>query len=418
MRVLLTGLNHKTAPLEVRERVAFSKDQLSDALPQLADRVGQVVLLSTCNRTEVYSVADDPAETIKDIRQFVASYHGIDPNVLDSHMYNLSDAEATRHLFRVSSGLDSLILGESQILGQIRSALTVASNSNSLKIPVSRLFHRAIRTGRRVREETDLGHNALSISFAAVQLCERTLLSLKGARILLIGAGEAGQLVAQALHTTSAGEIVIANRTPEHGESVARELGGKVAPLSDIHELLQHADIAISATEISEYVLSTHSVQAAIGKKEHRRLLLFDLGVPRNIDPEVGSLESVTLFNIDDLSSIAKENLKERAKSAAEAERIVQNEVTKFMAWWDSLQVVPVIKEIRAQADQIRTEELNKAQRKMGELSPGDLDTLEAMTRSIVNRLLHNPTISLKQGNGDNQIQAARELFRLWGKSH
>ena len=230
----------------MREKVAFSKDQLSEALPLLADRVGQGVILSTCNRIEVYAVADEPANMTEEVRRFVAGYHGLDPVALAPHMYDLADADAARHLFRVSSGLDSMILGESQILGQVRGALTAGSEANSLKTPVSRLFHRAIRTGRRVREETDLGRNALSISFAAVQLCERVLRTLGGARVLLIGAGEAGQLVARALRTTGAGELVIANRTPERGQDVATELGGTAAPLSEIHRLLQEADIAIS----------------------------------------------------------------------------------------------------------------------------------------------------------------------------
>ena len=417
MRVLLTGLNHKTAPLDVREKVAFSKDQLSEALPLLAERVGQAVVLSTCNRTEVYAVADEPADTTEEVRRFVAGYHGLDPAVLAPHMYDLVDTEAARHLFRVSSGLDSMILGESQILGQVRGALTAASDSNSLKTPVSRLFHRAIRTGRRVREETDLGRNALSISFAAVQLCERVLRTLGGARVLLIGAGEAGQLVARALRTTGAGELVIANRTLERGQDVARELGGTAAPLSEIDQLLRDADIAIAATETPEYVLTAEAVQAAAEKRGDRSLLLFDLGVPRNIEPETADLENVSLFNIDDLSSIAEENLKERENAAGEAEQIVEDEVSRFMAWWDSLHAVPLIKELRAHADQIRTEELEKALRKVAELSSEDIEALDAMTRSIINRLLHNPTISLKQGNGDGQIHAARELFRLWGES-
>ena len=417
MHILLTGLNHKSAPLEMRERVSFSKEQLSEALPDLADHVSEGVILSTCNRTEVYSVSEEPQKTTDDIRRFLADYSALDPEQLNTHLYDHTDAEAVRHLFRVAGGLDSMILGESQILGQVRDALTSAAESHSLSAPVSRLFHRAIRTGRRVREETDLGRNPLSVSYAAVQLAQRVLGNLNGRRVLLLGAGDAGQLVATALRTTGASDLMIANRTAERGAELARSLNGSVVPYEEVGPSLANADIVIAATEAPDYVLSRDAIASAAEGRAGRAMFLFDLSVPRNIDPDAGLLDCVSLFNIDDLSSIAEENLQERKGAAAEAEAIVDLEVDRFMTWWGSLEAVPLIRALRERAERIRSGEMARALGKMPDLSPQDVELLEAMTSSIINRLLHDPTISLKQRASQAHLQTARDLFRLWDDS-
>ena len=414
MHILLTGLNHKTSPLELRERVSFSKEQLPEALPMLTEYVGEGVILSTCNRTEVYTVAEEPTEAADEIRRFLAEYHDLEPQQVDDHLYDRTDTEAVRHLFRVASGLDSMILGEAQILGQVRDSLTAASESHSLSAPVSRLFHRAIRTGRRVREETDLGRNPLSISYAAVQLAQRVLGKLHGHRVLLLGAGDAGQLVATALRTTGASDLMIANRTPERGQELARSLNGSVVPFEEVGQSLADADIVIAATEAPDYVLTRDAVASAVESRNGRAMFLFDLSVPRNIEPQAGSLENVSLFNIDDLSSIAEENLEERKEAAAEADDIVEEEVARFMSWWDSLEAVPLIRALRQRAERIRKGELARALRKRPDLSQQDVELLEAMTSSIINRLLHDPTVSLKQRAGQANLQAARDLFKLW----
>ena len=401
----------------MRERVSFSKEQLSEALPELADHVSEGVILSTCNRTEVYSVSEDPQKTADDIRRFLADYGALDPEQLNTHLYDHTDAEAVRHLFRVAGGLDSMILGESQILGQVRDALTSAAESHSLSAPVSRLFHRAIRTGRKVREETDLGRNPLSVSYAAVQLAQRVLGNFNGRRVLLLGAGEAGQLVATALRTTGASDLMIANRTAERGVELARSLNGSVVPYEEVGPSLANADIVIAATEAPEYVLSRDAIASAAEGRTGRAMFLFDLSVPRNIDPDAGLLDGVSLFNIDDLSSIAEENLQERKGAAAEAEAIVDLEVDRFMTWWGSLEAVPLIRALRERAERIRSGEMARALGKMPDLSPQDVELLEAMTSSIINRLLHDPTISLKQRASQAHLQAARDLFRLWDDS-
>ena len=414
MHVLLTGLNHKTAPVEVRERVSFPKERLSDALPILANEAGEGVILSTCNRTEVYTVSDDPAGASEEVRRFLTKYHQVAPEWLAPHLYDRSDAEAVRHLFRVSSGLDSMLLGESEILGQVRSALAAASESHSLGAPASRLFHRAIRTGRRVREDTNIGRNSLSISYAAVDLAQRVLGNLRGLRVLLIGAGEAGRLVARALRTTGASPLMIANRTRERSDELARQLGGRSVSFSDVGASLADVDMVIVATEASDRVITREEIASAGGTRNGRPLFLFDLAVPRNIDPEVGAIDKVSLFNIDDLSSIAEENLEGRKEAAAEAERIVEEEVADFMKWWDSLEAVRLIKALRQRADGIRARELARALRKMPDLPHEDVQTLDAMTRSIINRLLHDPIVSLKQRASEGDLRVAQKLFRLW----
>lgn len=412
LHILLVGLNHRTAPLEVREEVSFPRAKLLDALPRLKEKVGEGVILSTCNRTEVYTIAHSAARAASEVTYFVAEYHGLAPEALSPHLYEHTDAQAARHLFRVASGLDSMVLGEHQVLGQVRAALTAASQSGSLGVPLSRLFHGAIRAGRRVREETEISRNAISISYAGVQLAQRTLGGLSGLRVLLVGAGEAGQLVARALRPLGVCDLMVANRTRSRAEELARQLSGRTVPMSEVQRALVEADIVISATDAPEAVISRDMVQEAMLQRGQRVLFLFDLAVPRDIDPRAGELEGVRLFNIDDLSAIAEENLETRRQAVAEAEGIIEEELARFMKWWESLEALPVVKALHRQAEDIRRRELARALRKLSGLAPEQQEVVNALTRSIVRKLLHDPTIALKQGSSA-QLQAARELFRL-----
>ena len=411
MHIVLVGLNHRSAPLEVRERVSFPKEQLSDALPVLKERVGEGVILSTCNRTEVYSASENPAATVQQIRGFFADFHDLAPDELSPYLYHYTDVEAVRHLFRVASGLDSMIVGESQILGQVRHALIAASQTQSTQVSLIGLFHAGVRAGRRVREETDVGRNALSISYAGVQLAQRVMGTLSGLRVLLIGAGEAGRLVAQALRTDGVSDLMIANRTWERADELAQSLGGMVTPFSDIDDALRDADIVIAATDSPEFVI-THEM-AALARRDGPQFF-FDLAVPRDVDPQVEQLDGVNLFNIDDLFSIAEENLEERKRAALDAEAIAEDEVARFMKWWDSLDAVPVIKTLQRQAEDLRRRELERALRKLPDLSAEELKVVEALTRSIVKKLLHDPTEFLKQRADKSQLAAVRDLFSLW----
>ena len=417
MRITLIGLNHKSAPLEVREQVSFSKSQLEEALPMLKDRVGESIILSTCNRSEFYAVGENPARIAEQVRLFIADYHGISVETISAHLYEYTDADAVRHLLRVASGLDSMIIGESQILGQVRDSLSAASDAQSVQTSLLGLFHAAVRTGRRVRDETDVGRNALSVSYAGVQLAQRTLGTLSGRRALLIGAGEAGQLVAKALRTVGIADLMIANRTLARAEDLTQSLGGRAIPFSEIESALGEADIVISATDSPEFVITTEMASSAVDERREAPLFLFDLAVPRDVDPQVADLPGLRLFNIDDLFSIAEENLQERKLAALDAEAIVEDELVRFMAWWDSLDAVPIIKTLRQQAEELRKRELERALRKIPDLSLEQREVMDALTTSIVNKLLHDPIASLKQQTDKSQLQAARDLFRLWDDS-
>lgn len=413
MHILLVGLNHKTAPLEVRERLAFPKEQMEAALPSLLESLGEAAILSTCNRTEVYGVTEDPDGAGRQVMSFLESHSGSSAGTVSPYLYQRTDADAAQHLFRVASGLDSMIVGEAQILGQVRDSLATSSSASSVQVPLVGLFHAAVRTGRRAREETDVGRNALSISYAGVQLAERLLGSLRGLRVLLIGAGEAGQLVARALRTAGVADLALANRTLARGEELARSLGGSVVPFSDIGLVLSESDIVISATDASDFVISREEIASAARGRE-RDLFIFDLAMPRDVDPDAGELEGVRLFNIDDLSAIAEENLEERKRAAKDAEAIVEQELSRFMGWWDTLETAPIVKNLRRQAEDMRQRELAKALRRLRHLDADDREVVDALSQSIVNTLLHEPTAFLKQKADKSQVETVKDLFRLW----
>ena len=410
MNILLVGLNHKTAPLGVREKVAFSKEQLAAALPALTESAGQGIILSTCNRTEIYSVSDEPEAALAHIKQFMAEFHGLAVGEVDPYLYDFVDADAVRHLFRVSGGLDSLIVGESQILGQVRESLSAATEHESAEMPLVGLFHAGVRAGRRVREETDVGRNALSISYAGVRLAQRVMGDLRHRTVLLIGAGEAGRLVANALRTVGVGDLIISNRTRERADELSESLGGRVAPFEEIQAALTEADIVVAATDSPDYIITPQMVSAAGGERPQ---FFFDLAMPRDVDPRVAEFPDTSVFNIDDLASIAEENLEERRRAAQSAESIVDEEVTRFLRWWDGLDAVPVIKSLQQQAEDVRTRELERALRRIPNISHDERQVVEALTRSIVKKLLHEPTEYLRQRADKSQLQAFRELFRM-----
>ncbi|MCX8213442.1 MAG: glutamyl-tRNA reductase [SAR202 cluster bacterium] len=411
MQIFVTGLNHNTAPIAIRERASFTREQLPEALSRLVEKFDEGVILSTCNRTEIYTLTDSPGQASNYILRLISDFHGLDTNLLEGHSYNLEGADAARNLFRVSSGLDSMILGESQILGQVRTALSAAADARTVHSVMLQLFHTAIGTGRRVREETDVSRSSLSVSYAAVKLAESFLGSVSGLKVLLVGVGEAGTLVAQALRSSGVNDITIANRTPERSAEMAEELGGKTVPFSELEHALSQADICIAATDASEPILSRATVASAVDSRPEGSLFLFDLSVPRNIDPEAGNIDRVNLFNIDDLSDIASQNLRGRQVAAGDAEVIVEEEVAQFMSWLDTLEATPLIKAMRLQADEIRRRELDRALREIKGLSESDIAKLEAMTRSIVNRMLHGPTTTLRDRIGEDFLEAAREMF-------
>ena len=412
-QILLVGLSHKSAPLEVRESVSFRSSQILEALPVLRNELGEAVILSTCNRSEIYTVTDNPEQAAGRIRRFVAQYHDLPSDSIAPHLYSRTGQDAVKHLFSVSSGLESLIVGESQILGQVRNALSASNEVKAVNSATVRLFHAALRVGRRVRQETNIGRNPLSISYAAVRLAQRVLGDLSDKRALLIGAGEAGNLVARALRTVGIGDLMIANRTESKAAELAAYLSSRVIPFENLEDALQSTDIVIAATDSPGYVVTT-----SMGSSLHRMpgnepVFAFDLAIPRDIDHNVASEYGVRLFNIEDLSAIAEENLVERRRSADDAEVIIDEEVTRFMKWWDALDVLPTIKAIRRNAEDIRERELAKALGMLDDLTPESRQVVDTLTRSIVNKILHDPTDSLRNGATNSRLRAAKDLFRL-----
>jgi glutamyl-tRNA reductase len=416
--ILLVGLNHTTAPVEVREKVSFTREQLAEAIPKLRAEAGEGVILSTCNRTEVYTIPDDPEEGSVRVAKFLAgSLNGtgggvVHEAVLAPYLYNEHGLDAARHLFRVSSGLDSMILGESQILGQVRTAMTTAAAIEPLSADVSRLFHSAIRSGRRARDETDIGKNALTVSYTGVKLVQRTLGDLSGLSVLLVGAGEAGRLVADALVSSGVGRITVANRTAARANEMAVDLDAEAVSFKDIAGAIETSDVVITAVDHDEHVLSVQDVTAAMKSRE-RSLFILDLGVPRNIDPLAASLDGVILHNIDDLALVAQENLNGRQAAVVNAEQVVEDELGRFANWWDSREAASVIKDVREMAETTRMRELDKALKLMPGLTDEQQANIEAMSRSLVAKLLHQPTVRLKDPAGRPYLQAIKDLFGL-----
>lgn len=411
--ILLVGLSHKTAPLDIRESVSFMSGQITEALPALRDTLGEAVILATCNRSEIYTVTNDAPQAIERIHKFVAEYHDLPAHSISPHLYNSVGEDAVKHLFSVASGLDSMIVGEAQILGQVRAALSAATEAKSAKMTGVGLFHAALRVGRRTRQETSIGRNPLSISYAGVRLAQRVLGGLSDKRALLIGAGETGSLVARALRTVGVGDLLISNRTESRAAELADYLSGRVVPFQNLEDALHTADIVIAATDAPSYVITPDMVRARQHATHDAPLFAFDLAIPRDIAPDIAQERNVRLFNIDDLSAIAEENLAERRRAAMDAEIIVDEEVAKFMKWWDSLDALPTIKAIRQNAEDIRRRELGKALDLLNDLSPENRQVVETLTRSIVNKILHDPTDSLKNGATKSQIRVAKNLFRL-----
>jgi glutamyl-tRNA reductase len=416
--ILLVGLNHTTAPVEVREKVSFTREQLAEAIPNLRAEAGEGVILSTCNRTEVYTIPDDPEEGSVRVAKFLAkSLNGtgdgvVHEAVLAPYLYNEHGLDAARHLFRVSSGLDSMILGESQILGQVRTAMTTAAAIEPLSGDVSRLFHSAIRSGRRARDETDIGKNALTVSYTGVRLLQQTLGDLSDLSVLLVGAGEAGRLVADALVSSGVGRIMVANRTAARADEIAADLDAEAVPFERMAGAIETSDVVITAVDHDEHVLSVDDVAAAMSGRE-RSLFVLDLGVPRNVDPLVAKVDGVILHNIDDLTQVATENLNGRVAAAVDAEQVVEDELARFAAWWDSREATSVIKDVREMAEATRLRELDKALKLMPDLSEQHRANVEAMSRSLVAKLLHQPTVRLKDPAGRPYLQAIKDLFGL-----
>ncbi len=410
--VTCVGLNHRTAPVEEREKVAFSAEDLPDALNRLHAELGNAVVISTCNRTELYATTAGGAHEADRLLDALAACKGaqLHPRLT----YFLSHDEAVRHMFRVACGIDSMVLGESQILGQVRDAMSAATQAGSLNGVLSRLLHSALRVGKRARSQTNIGRYAVSVSSAAVALARQTVGTLEGKTVLVISAGSTGELAASSLAESGAERILVTNCTPQRAAALARKIGGKTVPFSRLPRALAESDIVISGTGAGEFILRPETVASAAANRNGNDLLLLDVAVPRDIDPAVRELSGVRLFDIDDIEAVSRANLRGRRREVLRVEAHVEDEVEGFMNWWRSLNVVPVIAALRERAEEIRGRELERTLRRLPGLDDEQRERIEAMTRAIVKKMLDSPIARLKDGvDRGLYMEALEDLFEV-----
>ncbi|HEY7562096.1 MAG TPA: glutamyl-tRNA reductase [Gaiellaceae bacterium] len=417
MSLLLVGTSYQRAPVELRELLAYDSTLRLEALERLGVGDAEAAVLSTCNRTEVYAVGDEAERLEERIYGELSSLSGLPRAELAPALYTVGDEAAAHHLFRVSAGLDSMVPGEAQILGQVREAYEAARSAHTAGPILHRLFRQALRVGKKVRTETAIGENPASVSAAAAQLAERVFEGLAGRRILLIGAGKTADLTAANLISRGVGEIVVANRSPERAEALARRFEGRAVGLDDLEAELEHADVVVSSTGSQDVVLTAEQAARALSRRGGRPVFFIDIAVPRDLDPAINDVEGCYLYDIDDLERVVAESVAGRREEAVRAAAIVTEEADAFRAWQLSLDVVPAIASLRAQAESIRRSELRRAEGRLASLSPSQRQAVEALTSQIVAKLLHRPTIRMKEAataaDGVLYADAVRHLFGL-----
>lgn len=413
MRIVLTGVSHRIAPLEVREELSVTSETLPAALDALQEHAGRGVIVGTCNRMEVYTLAPTANRGAAAIERFIEAHFRVDADAHRRHLRTLEQDEAVEHLFRVASGLESQIIGESEVLGQVRDAFSASRRRGIAGGALAHLFHSALRTGKRARTETAIGRNALSASRACAALARRALGSLEGARALIIGVGEASRLAGLALRDAGAGSIVVANRSPANAIPLARELDADIAPLDDLASLLAEADIAVTATAAPDFVVSREVVAEAAARRNGRPLAIIDMAVPRDVDPSAEAEEGVSLFTLDDLDALTEANRLERQAESERVEEIVAEETARFREWWKARAATPTIAAMRLEAERLRAAETSRTLGRMSGLSEDDAERIEKMTKALVKKMLHHPTSRLRERNDESLTQSARELFGL-----
>jgi glutamyl-tRNA reductase len=421
MHVVLVGTSHHHAPVEVREQVAFGSGRAGEIAAALAGEDGEAVALSTCNRTELYLACDDSAEALEQGAGALETIGGLPAGELEGSLYTLLDEAAVLHLFRVAAGLDSMIRGEGQILGQIRSAYEAAQEADATGPALHRLFRHALRAGKRVRTETGIAENPASVSTAAAELVERVFEDLQGTNVLLLGAGKIGELAAVELVARGASGIVVANRSLERASRLAARFGARAASLDQLDDELARADVVVASTSSAGYLVSAAQVERARAGRRDRPVFFIDIAVPRDVDPAINALPGCYLYDIDDLQQVVAESADGRTEEIDRAEAIVADEAEQFRAWQRSRDVVPAITSLRELAETIRVQELARAEPRLGALSPRERRAVESLTAQIVNKLLHLPTVRLKEAaaaptgavDGVLYAEAVRHLFGL-----
>ena len=419
MSIILVGVNHKTAPVEVREVLAFSDEACAKGLRSLVD--GEVVreglIVSTCNRVEILSATTTELieQSTKRIAQFLDSQRNLPPGFLNDHLYSHHDEEAVRHLFRVASSLDSMVVGEPQVLGQVRHAYSVAVQAGTAGRVLNRLVHHTFRVAKRVRNETGIAQNAVSISYMAVELGKKIFDSLKNHTVLLIGAGEMAELSAKHLLNAGASRILVANRTEESSRRLANEFGGQTVPFIDLESAISEADVVICSTAASSFVITAEMTRRASERRRNRPMCMIDISVPRNIDPEVSKVRNVFVFDIDDLESVITSNIREREREAERAELIVQSEVMQFQQSLRLMDMGPTLGAVRQKFQELARQEMDRHRKSLGQLTPEQEAAIEQLLKATVNKLSHPLLDQMRRYYEASDVETMQELADTFG---
>ncbi|MDX2151099.1 MAG: glutamyl-tRNA reductase [Bryobacteraceae bacterium] len=419
MKLLVAGLNHRTAPVEVREKLAFPESTLPDALAQLRTLSGclEGLILSTCNRVEIVLASDDAADPRVLVDRFLANAHRVEPEALGQYLYSFEDKDAIRHLFRVAASLDSMVVGEPQILGQMKTAFTAAKECGAVSGFLESVLTRAFAVAKRVRSETDIGKSAVSVSYAAVELAREIFSSLKGKRVLIVGAGKMSELAARHLRRSGCASIAVTNRTRERALEMAKLFEGSIVEYDRFHAALPEMDIVITSSGAPHYLLTKEQVQKVLSARRNRPMFLIDIAVPRNVEPRVNELDNVFLYDVDDLQRVVDQNLRGRLKEAEQAEEIIAEEVDRLVLRLRTREVVPTIVSLQEQLEHIRVSEIERVRGKLGTLTPQQEEAVAALTRGIINKVAHGSIAELRRQAGKPEgellVDTVRRLFRL-----
>ena len=413
MHIVVVGLNYRTAPVEVRERFAFAEDQLPNALTALKSTMNimECVIVATCNRTEIYAVVETPSICGHDVRWFMENWFGLPREQFTSYLYMYEDAHAIEHLFKVTSGLDSMIIGETQILGQVRSAFLEAQSIKTTGSIFNMLFKQAITVAKRAHSETKIGELAVSVSYAAVELGKQIFGSFNHKNVIVLGAGETGELTAKHLHSNGASQISVVNRTLEKAQEVASQFAGNAYTFEQAQAILEQADIMISSTASKQYILTANDIKRIMDKRRNRPLFLIDIAVPRDFDPSIAGIDNVYLYDIDDLKDIVESNLAQRKAEALKIEVMIAEEIKQFESWYQTLGVVPLIRALHNKAEQVHKSTMESLSNKLPNLSEQELKVIRKLTKSMVNQMIQEPVVRIKELAGKKKADEALTLF-------
>lgn len=418
-QIVLVGISHKTAPVEIRELVSFSKTDIDKALAELNTfgSVFECVIISTCNRVEIYAVTNDPEKCINDIKGFVAGFHKLSIELPDSRLYTLVNDSAVRHLYRVTSSMDSMVIGEPQILGQVKESYRSAFNSETTGIILNRLMQSSFFVAKKVRSETQIGSHAVSVSYLTVELARRIFEDLSTRSVMLVGTGEMGELSARHLISAGVGKLIISSRNFNNAYELSQRLNGEPIKLEEIYYRLKDVDIVITATGSSDFIFKEEHISQALKLRKNEPMFLIDIAVPRDIDPRVEDISGAYLYDVDDLQSVMEKNISSRMEHAKQAEQIINRVSQSFSKWLDSLKVLPTIIDFRNHLKSIERHELDKALRKLGTTDERQKKIIENLANGIVEKIMHQPVTNLKKQSSSSlgaiYTDTVKQLFGL-----